>query len=64
MSNFLYKTRNRTNPAKLPKVWICAHHKDIPAFLQNDANKILSLNPNQEIVVQKGKKSFVKVLIK
>ena len=31
---------------------------------QNDANKILSLNPNQEIVVQKGKKSFVKVVIK
>ena len=43
MSKFSYKTRNRTNPAKLPKVWLCAHHKDIPAFLQNDANKILSI---------------------
>ena len=31
---------------------------------QNDANKILSLKPNQEIVVQKGKKSFVKVVLK
>ena len=43
MSKFLYKTRNGIDPAKLPKVWLCAHPKDIPAFLQNDANKILSI---------------------
>lgn len=43
MSKFLYKTRNGANNAKLPKVWLCAHPKDISTFLQNDANKILSI---------------------